>query len=64
VRKGTLAQYVYLEHGAHYGIGALALILLLSTLIHVPEIITGLIGVTFIVLSLISSVKYNRHRSV
>ncbi len=63
VRKGTLAQYVYLEHGAHYGIGALALILLYSTVHHVPEAVTGLIGIAFIALSLVSSVKYNRkHR--
>lgn len=63
VRKGTLDQYVYLEHGAHYGIGALAVIMLVSMIAHVPEIITGLIGVTFIGLSLVSSVYYNRrHR--
>ena len=30
VRKGTLDDYVYLEHGAHWAIGALAVILLLS----------------------------------
>ena len=28
VRQGTLDDYVYLEHGAHYAIGALAVILL------------------------------------
>lgn len=60
VRRGTLAQYVYLEHGAHYGIGALALIMLASMVTHVPEIVTGLVGLTFILLSLWSSVKYNR----
>ena len=27
VRKGTLAEYVYLEHGAHWAIGALAVLL-------------------------------------
>ncbi|MDX1975323.1 MAG: DUF475 domain-containing protein [Rickettsiales bacterium] len=62
VRKGTLEKYVYLEHGAHYGIGALALIMLASMLMHIPEIITGLIGVTFIVLSWMSSVRYNRRK--
>ena len=30
VRKGTLNDYVYLEHGAHWAIGALAIILLIS----------------------------------
>ena len=30
VEKGTLDEFVYLEHGAHYAIGALAIIMLLS----------------------------------
>jgi hypothetical protein len=60
VKKGTLSEYVYLEHGAHYGIGALAVIMLVSMLVHVPEFITGLIGLTFIGLSLWSSVLHNR----
>src|SRR5690606_24125536 len=48
VRKGTLSDYVYLEHGAHWAIGALALILLYSIGTHVPEVITGLVGVALI----------------
>jgi hypothetical protein len=60
VRTGTLAQYVYLEHGAHYGIGALAIIMLVSMVHPVPEMITGLVGLCFILLSLWSSVRYNR----
>lgn len=50
VEKGTLDAYVYLEHGAHYAIGALAFIMIASgTGLHVPEVVTGLIGVAFIV---------------
>lgn len=60
VRKGTLDEFVYLEHGAHWGIGALAAIMLISMHSHVSEFITGLIGVGFILLSLWSSVRYNR----
>lgn len=60
VRKGTLDQYVFLEHGAHYAIGALAAIMLMGIVVHVPEVITGLIGVGFIVLALISSIRHNR----
>ena len=56
VRKGTLSEYVYLEHGAHWAIGALAFILLYSIGTHVPEIITGLIGVALIIAALISSI--------
>lgn len=64
VRKGTLDAYVYLEHGAHWGIGALAAIMLLSMTMHVSEIITGLIGLGFILLSLWSSMQYNRKNRV
>jgi len=60
VRKGTLDQYVFLEHGAHWGIGALAVIMLISMVTPVSEVITGLIGVAFILLSLWSSVRYRR----
>jgi uncharacterized protein len=60
VRRETLDKYKYLVHGAHYGIGALALIMLLSTVLHVPEAFTGLIGLAFIGLSIVSSVKHNR----
>jgi uncharacterized protein len=63
VRKGTLDHYVYLEHGAHYGIGALAVIMLVSMVTPVSEIITGLIGLAFILLSLWSSLRYNRERA-
>ncbi|MDD5399707.1 MAG: DUF475 domain-containing protein [Sulfurimonas sp.] len=57
VEKGTLDEYVYLEHGAHYAIGILALIMLFGMEFHIPEVFTGLIGIAFIVLSLWSSVK-------
>jgi hypothetical protein len=57
VRGGKLQEYVYLEHGAHYGIGALAIIMLTNIFYHVPEVITGLIGIGFIGLSIFSSIK-------
>ncbi|MFH5231802.1 DUF475 domain-containing protein [Antrihabitans spumae] len=60
VRKGTLSEYVYLEHGAHWAIGALAAILLVSIGIHVNEIITGLVGVVLIGAAWITSVVRNR----
>lgn len=63
VDKGTLSDFIYLEHGAHYAIGALAIIMLLSTRFHVPEIITGLIGVAFIVLSVFNSIQYNKRHA-
>jgi hypothetical protein len=60
VNKGTLGAYIYLEHGAHYAIGALAVIMLVGTVYHVPEVITGLIGVAFIAASVLSSVLHRR----
>jgi len=60
VRKGTLDEYVYLEHGAHYAIGILAVIMLASMKWHVPELITGGVGVAFILASLWSSLQYKK----
>ncbi len=60
VRKGTLAEYVYLEHGALWAIGALAVLLLLTIKYDVPEVVTGLVGIAFIGAALGSSVVRNR----
>ncbi|MFJ2828285.1 DUF475 domain-containing protein [Streptomyces sp. NPDC087263] len=60
VRQGTLDDYVYLEHGAHYAIGALAAILLITIQHQISEIITGLVGVVLIAASFLSSVRRNR----
>ncbi|WP_344441975.1 DUF475 domain-containing protein, partial [Streptomyces kunmingensis] len=60
VRQGTLDDHVYLEHGAHYAIGALAVILLVTIRYEINEIITGLIGVVLIAWSFFSSVRRNK----
>ncbi|MBZ9638466.1 DUF475 domain-containing protein [Streptomyces sp. PSKA30] len=60
VRQGTLDDYVYLEHGAHYAIGALAVLLLVTIQYEIHEVITGLIGVALIAWSFWSSVRRNR----
>jgi hypothetical protein len=60
VRQGTLDDYVYLEHGAHYAIGALAALLLITIQYEINEIITGLIGVILIGASFWSSVRRNK----
>jgi uncharacterized protein len=60
VHQGTLGEYVHLEHGAHWAIGALATVLLISIRYEVPEVVTGLIGVVFIALSLGSSIRRRR----
>jgi len=60
VRKGTLEDYAYLEHGAHWAIGALAVLLLVTIEYEVPEVITGLIGVGFIGAAFINSIARNK----
>ncbi len=60
VRKRTLSEYVYLEHGAMWAIGALAVILLITIEYEVPELVTGFIGVGFIGAALASSIARNR----
>ncbi|MFJ1460328.1 DUF475 domain-containing protein [Nocardia wallacei] len=62
VRQGTLAEYVHLEHGAHWAIGALAVVLLYSTGHHLNEVVTGMVGVTIIAAAFVTSVVYNRRR--
>jgi uncharacterized protein len=63
VDKGTLDNYRFLEHGAFWAIGALAAVMLAGVKYHIPEAVTGLVGAVLIVLSLVSSVRANRHDS-
>ena len=60
VRKGTLSEYVYLEHGAQWAIGALAVLLGITIKYEVPEVVTGLIGVAFIGAAFASSMVRNK----
>ncbi|NJQ04084.1 DUF475 domain-containing protein [Streptomyces lonarensis] len=60
VREGTLDAYRYLEHGAHYAIGALSVMLLVSIRWHLPELVTGGLGVGLIAAAFWSSVRANR----
>jgi hypothetical protein len=61
VEKKTLNKYLYLEHGAHWAIGALAVIMLVSSFHEVPEMFTGFVGLTFIVSSYVSSLLHNKN---
>lgn len=60
VEKKTLKQFLYLEHGAHWAIGALACLMLVSTVKEIPEVVTGGIGLGFIVAAFISSIMHNK----
>jgi len=60
VKKGTLHEYRYLEHGAHWAIGALAVCMLISIGYHLSEWVTGGIGAGLIIASFASSLIRNR----
>lgn len=63
VHKGTLKEFVYLEHGAHYAIGTLAVIMLASIFRPIPEVVSGLTGVVFILLAIGSSILEKRREA-
>lgn len=60
VERETFASYRYLDHGAFYAIIALALMMFLNAVKHIPEVVTGLIGAGFIVTAFVDSIRYNR----
>lgn len=64
MRAGTLAKYRYLEHGAHWAILALGIVMLIK-LYHVelPEAVTGSLGLVFILTAVVSSVIEKRQES-
>lgn len=64
VANGTLNEYKYLEHGAFYAILTLAIIMFMSTLIHIPEVVTGILSVSFIVAAVYHSVIINKRESL
>jgi len=55
VKEGVLDEYKYLEHGAHYAIGVLAVIMLLKIFVHVEEVVTGTLGLALLILAFIHS---------
>lgn len=63
VDKKTLQKYLYLEHGAHWAIGFLALIMFYSTIREVPEVLTGMVGLVIVGASFISSLIHNQNNS-
>ncbi|TWE10432.1 DUF475 domain-containing protein [Rudaeicoccus suwonensis] len=63
VRNGTLAEYRFLEHGAHWAIGALAVMLVLSIKVHLGEFVIGGVGIALIVAAWISSILANKREA-
>ncbi len=63
VEKSTLQEFLYLEHGAFYSIFALSIVMFMQSIMHVPELLTGGLGVAFIGYALFSSIHHNRHQT-
>lgn len=66
-REKALDQLIYLEHGAHYAIGALGLLMLAGVVIgrwgwHVPEWLSGLIGVLLLLFAMGDSLRHQRQK--
>jgi len=64
-REKALDQLIYLEHGAHYAIGALGLLMLAGIplaqhQIHLPEWCAGLIGIVLLAIAFWDSMRHQR----
>ncbi len=57
LERKTLAKLTYLEHGAHWAILGLAISMLLSLIVHVPEMLMGVIGLVIVVFASYSSLR-------
>ena len=62
LREGTLTQYRYLVHGAHYAILSLAVLLMAGIKFAIPEAMTGLLGLAIILIAFESSRRHNRRQ--
>lgn len=61
LRSGTLTKYRYLEHGAHWAILALGVMMILKLYgIELPEWIVGSLGLVFIGTAVLSSILEKR----
>jgi len=61
LKEKTLTEYRYLEHGAHYAILLLAVIMIVKMFMPVSELIVGTVGIFFIGISTYHSIKANRN---
>jgi hypothetical protein len=61
VKQGTLQAYKYLEHGAFWAIGLLAMMMFIGIHMHVSEVITGGAGLLIIGSAFIHSLRSVPH---
>ena len=62
VEHKTLSEFQYLEHGAHYAIGILAVIMLLKITMEIGEAVTGTVGIALIAAAFLHSLIENKNR--
>jgi len=62
VRRGTLEQYRYLEHGAYYAIGMLAVLLMVEVWRDVPDVLTAGAGAALIIAAVASSLAARKRQ--
>lgn len=60
VEHNTLSQFQFLEHGAFYALGVLAMFMLLDSFFHFSEAITALTGALILAASIFWSIIENR----
>lgn len=63
VEREALDAFAYLEHGAHWAILGLAISMLASLYVEVPEAVTALVGLLIIGASIWSSIKEKRDKT-
>lgn len=62
VRRGTLEEYRYLEHGAYYAIGMLAVLLMVEVWRDVPDVLTAGAGAAMIIAAVASSLAVRKRQ--
>ncbi|MES0884086.1 DUF475 domain-containing protein [Roseibium sp. SCP14] len=60
VENRTLTEFRFLEHGAFYSIFILSAIMFMQSLMHVPEVFTGLVGASLILFAGWRSIEYRK----
>lgn len=60
VDEGALNEYRFMEHGAHWAIGLLATLLLLTLRFEIPDWLIGLGGLVLISVSIWASIRANK----
>jgi hypothetical protein len=64
VEHKVLSHFRYLEHGAHYAIGILAVIMLMKITTEISEMVTGTIGIALIAAAFAHSIWENRQANL